>query len=160
MQSVNPPDKTPTSASEIKTKPSPTRRVHEMRLHARTKYTRSRSRPVLSDKAVTIRYRTYSISQRSAVRCIITLQIAYMSEISSRPLFPLTTDHKSYHIIIFPIWKKEKYVQHKYKQALPRQRETSTSEVFGRDIWFEATARTSPLVTWEVVRHIFLKLSK
>jgi len=135
-----------------------------MRLHARTKYTRSRCRPVLSTAAQSgddaVPYIQYGTSQRSAVRCIITLQIAYMSEISSRPLFPLTTDHKSYHIIIFPIWKKEKYVQHKYKQALPRQRETSTSEVFGRDIWFEATARTSPLVTWEVVRHIFLKLSK
>jgi hypothetical protein len=96
-------------------------------------------------------YIQYGTSQRSAVRCIITLQIAYMSEISSRPLFPLTTDHKSCHTIIFPIREKE---EHSYRQALPRQRETSASEVFGRDIRFEATARTSPLVACEVVRHI------
>jgi hypothetical protein len=99
-------------------------------------------------------YIQYGTSQRSAVRCIITLQIAYMSEISSRPLFPLTTDHKSYHIIIFPIWKKKKYVQYNYKQALPRQRKTSASEVFGRDIRFEATARSDLWSCETYISHI------
>jgi hypothetical protein len=106
----------------------------------------------------TVQYIQYGTSQRSAVRCIITLQIAYMSEISSRPLFPLTTHHTT---LLSSLYGKGKNnVQHNYKQALPRQRETSASEVFGRDIRFEATGRTSPLATCEVVRHIFFMLSK